>query len=177
MRWLYRVRQFWSALTAAPRPEDLFEVGKTLSPALMRLFEQMHPSEQAHSLIIYRRLREQGETDTDLLAAALLHDVGKSLYPLQMGERVAIVLMKALFPGYAKSWGQGEPKGWKRPFVIAEKHAEWGAQMAAQAGASPTTVELIRRHQEPALSDAHPRLASRREDHWLMRLQSLDNES
>lgn len=177
MRWLYRVRQFWLALTATPRPEDLFEAGKILSPALMHLFEQMHPSEQAHSLMIYRRLRDQGETNPDLLAAALLHDVGKSLYRLRIGERVAIVLMRALLPACARSWGQGEPSGWKRPYVIAEKHAEWGAQMAARAGASPATVELIRRHQEPALPGARPRSANRLEDHWLIRLQSLDNES
>jgi len=177
VRWLYRIRQFWSALTAAPRSEDLFEASKTLSPALMRLFEQMHPGEQAHSLTVYRRLRDQGETNPDLLAAALLHDVGKSLYRLQIGERVAIVLVKALLPGCAKSWGQGEPSGWKKPFVVAEKHAEWGAQMVAQAGASPATVELIRRHQEPVRLDARLWSADRQEEHWLVRLQSLDNES
>jgi predicted hydrolase (HD superfamily) len=32
---------------------------------------------------------------------------------------------------------------------VAEQHAEWGAQLASQAGASAHTVELIRHHHDP----------------------------
>ncbi len=138
----------------------------------MSIFNQMHPSEQAHSLRIARQLIEQGETHPDLLAAALLHDSGKSNHPLHLWERALIVLSKALFPDKAKQWGSGGPKGWKRAFVVAEQHGEWGAQMAAQAGASPQVVELIRRHQLPP-----ERPAENLEDRLLLRLQRVDDES
>ena len=38
----------------------------------------MSVSDQRHSLNVMRTLRRQGHTEPDLLAAALLHDVGKS---------------------------------------------------------------------------------------------------
>jgi putative nucleotidyltransferase with HDIG domain len=174
----YRARQFWYALTATPDPEDLDQARRVLLPSQMALFTRLQASEQAHSLEVFRRLRERNETNRDLLVAALLHDVGKSRHPIRLWERVAIVLGKVFFPKKVGVWGQGEPRGWRRPFVIAEQHAVWGAEMARRAGASPTTVALIQRHQE-----AHGELSARRgeaggfEDELLRRLQYLDNES
>ena len=150
-----------------------------LSPSLMTLFMRMQPSEQAHSLWIYEQLLQQNETDRDLLVAALLHDVGKSRHPLRLWERVVIVLGKAWFPERIKGWGKAAPRGWKRPFVIAEQHPAWGAELAAQAGAAPLAVALIRHHQdspEAILGQANGKNQPL-EDRLLARLQSLDNES
>jgi hypothetical protein len=172
VRILYRSRQFWQALSASPAPEELALARPYLSPPLLEIFNQMSPGEQTHSLRIARQLIEQGETHPDLLAAALLHDSGKSHHPLRIWERVLIVLGKAVFPAQAKQWGHGRPKGWKRAFVVAEQHSEWGAQKAAEAGASPLAVALIRHHQHPL-----DRAAASLEDRLLLRLQELDNES
>jgi HD domain len=172
VRILYRSRQFWQALSASPAPEELALTRTYLSPSLLAIFNQMSPSEQTHSLSIARQLIEQGETHPDLLAAALLHDSGKSRHPLRIWERVLIVVGKALFPTQTKRWGQDQPKGWKKAFVVAEQHSEWGAQMAANAGASPLTVALIRHHQSPL-----ERAAASLEDRLLLCLQELDNES
>jgi putative nucleotidyltransferase with HDIG domain len=168
----YRVRQFSHALTAAPGPQDLEQVRQALSPRLANLFLQLQASEQAHSLQVYRQLRDRGQADPDLLAAALLHDVGKSRFRLRLWERVAIVLGKALLSAQVRRWGQGAPRGWKRPFVIAEQHAAWGAEMAARCGATPLTVTIIRRHQ-----DALRPPWSRPEDALLYQLQIVDDES
>lgn len=172
MGLLYRTRQFWFALTARPTQNDLAHAGHFLTPELLQLFLQMQPGEQAHSLEVFRQLQDQGETNRDLLAAALLHDVGKSRCPLRLWERVLIVLVRAAVPGQAAAWGQGQPRGWRRSLVVAEQHPAWGAQMAEQAGASPKTVELIRRHQEEIFADhrSDPGIA------LLIRLQSVDNE-
>jgi putative nucleotidyltransferase with HDIG domain len=144
----------------------------------MELFLKLQPNEQAHSLHIYRQLRNQNSVDDDLLVAALLHDVGKAYYPLRPWERAWIVLAKAVSPARVAQWGRAEPRGWKRPFVIAEQHAAWGAEMAARAGASPTAVNLIRRHQQPISPPALKGFApASREDQLLYRLQLLDNES
>jgi hypothetical protein len=73
--------------------------------------------------------------------------------------------------------GQAD-RGWKRPFVIAEQHADWGAEMAARLGASPTSVNLIRRHQQMIqFHNSHTATAASKEDQLLYRLQLLDNES
>jgi putative nucleotidyltransferase with HDIG domain len=177
MRMFYRLRQLWESLHARPTAPDLALAQGVLAPPLMALFLRLQPSEQAHSLRILCLLLEQGENHPDLLAAALLHDVGKSRYPLYVWERVVIVLGKAVLPKQARRWGQAQPRGWQRPFVIAEQHPVWGAEMAGQAGASPLTVSLIRNHQEappPLVYRAEP---PQIENLLLHRLQGLDDES
>lgn len=180
-RIFYRIRQFRLALTAAPSAEDLELADMYLSPPLMALFMQMAKSEQAHSCTILRQLLEDGGDLNDLFVAALLHDVGKSRYPLSLWERVAVVLGKTFAHNFTGKWSQGEPRGWKRPFIVASNHAEWGAEMAQAAGASPLSAKIIKRHQEPfdvqfigeTTQDGSPLL----EDLLLQRLIQLDNES
>ena len=170
MRILYRIRQFWYSLTAIPTSEDIARLDGVLSKPLMELFSTLQPGEQVHGLQIYHKLLEQGETNCDLLAAALLHDVGKNRYPLRIWQRVIIVLGKSLFSDHVKRWSLGDPGSWRRPFVVADKHADWGSEMAVQAGASTTTVKLIQHHHDPL------RKSPIEEDDLLLnRLQLLDD--
>lgn len=149
MRVFYRLLQTWRSITGKPQSKNLLEIQSTLSPELFSLFGQMHPGEQAHSISVYRHLLNQRIQNKELLEAALLHDVGKTRYPLRLWERVVIVLGNSFFPEKVKFWSAGKPEGLKRPFVVAQKHADWGADMASQAGASKLTADLIRRHQDP----------------------------
>jgi hypothetical protein len=173
VRIAYRVRQFWHAIFARPTPEDLSLARSVLTIPQMRLFEQLQPSEQVHSINICRRLIQQGETQPDLLVAALLHDVGKSRYPLHAWDRALIVMANAIFPEKTKTWGQGQPQGWQRAFVVAQRHPTWGAEMAAGAGASPLTVTIIQRHQDPA----PPKNSRDATEYMLLRLKNLDEDN
>ena len=176
MRLVYRVRQFWHALFARPTPEDLALARSALSAPQMRLFEQLQPSEQVHSLRIYRQLLVHGETQPDLLVAALLHDVGKSRFPLHPWDRALIVLARAVIPERVKDWGKGQPQGWQRAFVVAQQHPAWGAEMAAQAGASPLAVNIIKRHQDFSQATGSQPPSNLTED-LLIRLKILDEDN
>jgi len=254
-RVLYRIRQFYLALWAAADPRDLEQARAVLTPAQVALFTGMQSGEQAHAVSVYRQLVAQGETSSDLLAAALMHDVGKSLSPLRLWERVLIVLARAFFPAQSRRWGSlpaeglrgsrppspessfarspspltgygeniknlgvlgsraaqntqisgfsprslpvsgGEKegnaaelrsgdergnlsipeeaiRGWRRTFIVAEQHPAWGAALAAEAGASPRLVTLIRLHQEVPPTEADPE--TRR---LLSKLQAVDDNN
>jgi hypothetical protein len=175
----YRFWQLWRALGARPLPQDIQQVQSTLSPALQGIFFRMQPGEQAHSIAVFHKLLDKGETHPDLLAAALLHDCGKSRFPLQIWERVWIVLSKAFIPQQARMWaaaGLDEKalRGWRRPFVVVEWHPIWGAEMASQAGATPLVIALIRRHQETLPAGTQN---PSQEDQFLIKLQSVDDKS
>ena len=178
MRLCYRARQFWLALAARPDPAALAAAQAVLTQAQWALFRGMQPSEQAHALHILHRLQAQGETDPDLLIAALLHDAGKQRCPLHPWERAVIVLAQAAAPRLMRRWSSQaeiDPKGctgWRKPFMVATWHAEWGAKMAQQAGASPLVVALIRRHPQAVPPDS-----GQAEDNLLRKLQAEDDES
>jgi hypothetical protein len=166
-RLAYRARQFWNALLSPRRRVETRALFPPLTSAQVILFRRMQPSEQVHAYQVFQHLKSAGHADSDLLVAALLHDVGKIPNPLSIFDRVVIILGKRLFPHAARRWGEGTPRGLRRPFVVAENHATWGADLAAQAGASSRTVEMIRCHQDsPPLDD--PLLAA---------LQATDDES
>jgi len=170
-RLAYRSRQFWNALFG-PRKHLTSELLLYLTPSQQQLFQRMQPSEQAHAFQLLKSLETAGQVQPDLLVAALLHDVGKILHPLSIFDRVIIVLGKRLFPRRVMRWAEGTPKGLCLPFVVAEHHARWGAELAAEAGATPLTVELIRRHQEPPF----PAPSSQTEQ-LLAALQAADDEN
>jgi hypothetical protein len=148
---LYRVRQFVLALAAYARPDvaDEQAAAALLNPAALALFRRMSVDERRHSLRVLSGVRAAGGSDPGLLAAALLHDVGKTRARLWLWERPLPVLARALAPSLAERWGQGAPRGWRRAFVVAAQHAAWGAELAAAAGCSDVTVALIRHHQAP----------------------------
>jgi len=180
-RLFYRTRQFWMALKPATPLADLEIVATFLNGEQLALFQCMQPNEEAHSLRVLQALLERGERDKDLCVAALLHDVGKIRYPLRLWDRVWIVLVQAVFPGSMQRWGQ-EGDGrletaawWRKAFVVAAQHPQWGSEMAAAVGASPLAATLIRRHQEKLASPVRREIT--REETLLQILQSVDDLS
>lgn len=168
----YRFRQGMRALSAWLRPVDDALAAQYLSPPLFALYRQMRRSERQHSLRTLCALRAAGHTHPDLLAAALLHDVGKTRARFSLPEKVLVVLVKAAAPARYRRWGSGSARGWRRPFAVAVQHPAWGAQMARAADATPLTVEIIARHAEiftgPPQSDA---------DRLLLALQAVDDRN
>ncbi len=178
MRILYRAHQFWRTVFFKNDLSGLAQARDRLTAAQWALFTQMQPAEQAHAHRMFQKLFARGEDQPDLLVAALLHDVGKLRYRLNPIERAMVVLAQAALPGLVQRWGdvpatgwQALP-GWRKAFVVAEQHAEWGAQLARQAGVSPLAETLIRLHHHPYLPGA-PEMESR----LLHALWAVDNQS
>lgn len=169
---VYRLSQGFRTLFAFALPLDVSEAEHVLSPPLLTLFRQMRRADRRHSLHVMTTMVEQGHTHPDLLTAALLHDVGKTRHSITVLGRTLVVLTKALAPKRYTQWGQEEPKGWRRPFVIAQQHPAWSAEILAEAGASPMVIVLALRHQTPL--DGPPQSE---EDEWLTLLQEADGVS
>ena len=144
----YRIDQFRRALRPLPDAVPIDTLRTHLNPAQLTLFLRMQPSERAHAFSVFERLKEGGYKQPELLVAALLHDVGKILYPLSVWERVVIVLGYKLFPRLARRWGEGTPRGFRRPFAVAAQHPFWGADLVEKTGATQNTIALIRHHQD-----------------------------
>lgn len=145
----YRTRQYWQALRARPLPEEGWnEIRSLLSPVELELYRYQSQSDRLHAYRVMRTLRAEGYNERDLLAAALLHDIGKSFSKTYCWDRPLVVLFQVMAPGLSASFAKGDVESWRRPFVVKERHADWGADAAEKAGSSPTTVALIRMHQD-----------------------------
>ena len=168
---LYRVQQFLDAVRAVIRPEpDWSELpARYLSPEAQSLFEAMPSYDRQHALDVVRALQVEGYQDADLMAAALLHDAGKTVQqhgPLRLCHRVVVVLLRAVGPGLLEEVSEDRPGSWRYPFYVQRCHAALGAELARGAGCSSRTVELIRRHEDTA---------GQLDDPELIALQSADD--
>jgi HD domain len=166
-----RVRQGLRALFAFSQPLDLDLAGHYLSPPLLALFRRMKRSEQLHSLCVLYDVLAQGSTPHDLAVAALLHDVGKSRYPLHIWQKSLVVLVRAALPALFRRWTQGSPDHpLQRPFVVSLNHPAWSADLIAGAGASEAAVWLVRHH-----ADHTTQWANHPQAEGLRRLQQADD--
>ncbi len=151
----YRATQFFHALFARVPDAEITQAAHTLTPAAWALFRRQSAQDQQHAWAVYQSLRRAGHTNAELLAAALLHDVGKAAAPMPILYRVTAVLMERFTPRALNRLGWAErpvvdsrdlPGGLRRSFVLHVHHPTLGARWAQEAGCSPLTVRLIRRH-------------------------------
>ncbi len=168
LRWrgiAYRLGQVCQQLgfIAPLTPVENAEVAYRLPASALPLFQSMSRADQQHSLRVCRGLLARGCDEQDMLAAALLHDVGKAEGRVPFWTRPAIVIGKriaprlltrlALKPVYPFSVGAADTAGsrvhWRRSLGMAWWHADIGAELAAAAGLSERAVLYIRTHHQP----------------------------
>jgi hypothetical protein len=161
----YRLGQVRQQLgfVAPLTPVENAEVAHKLPVSALPLFQSMSRADQQHSLRVCRGLLARGCDEKDMLAAALLHDVGKAEGRVPFWTRPAIVIGKRIAPrlltrlavkpayavaGYAGGTGKSGAR-WRRALGMAWWHAEVGAELAAAAGLSERAVLYIRTHHQP----------------------------
>src|SRR4051812_46932079 len=143
--WASRTRQFRSHLRARVTPAERTGLATWITPAQLGLFDVMHVADQRHGLDVVASLRADGVREPDLLVAGLLHDAGKGdtgIWPrvaYSLGSRYGPWIPHAarILPGFGTALDR------------LETHAETSAVLAAAAGCSPRTVELIRNQDAP----------------------------
>jgi hypothetical protein len=166
----YRIQQFIRNLFSRIQPIDRSVAQEFLPTPLYELFLKMDPADQAHSLRVFNALRENGEGHVDLLSAALLHDVGKAHIRPALWQRVLAVLGAPFMKDRLPAMAHLPARGWRKGFVIAVAHPQWGADLVGKAGGSNLLVRLIRYHQSSELNDLPPD-----EVYLVRRLQTVDN--
>ena len=143
--WGAKVRQTRAHLKASVGPIERRELAAWTTPDQRRLFAAMHVADQRHGLDVVASLRRQGVAEPDVLLAGLLHDAGKGDTGLL--PRVAWSLGERYGPWIRRV--AGLVPGWRAALDRLTNHAELSAGLAAAAGCTDRTTDLIRNQAAP----------------------------
>lgn len=144
-----RIRQFKDA-SRLPVATDYALAQRLLTPTLFAMFEAQHPRDIVHSAATAAWLESRGTADEELLAAALLHDIGKG--EQRRADRVAFVVAHrtGVVGLLARERSQVELR---RALYRSLHHSTTGADRLERAGAGARVVDLVRRHHDPPGQD------------------------
>jgi hypothetical protein len=146
--WSHLARRFFGSLRpGGPGAADRAWVESTLSPAELQLWQRMYGPDRRHSVQVARDVeRALGvEATAPVLAAALLHDIGKLDSGLRTFGRVVATLTIRL-AGRDEVVGWQRSRGIHRRIALYARHPDLGAQMLTLAGSDPLTVAWTREH-------------------------------
>ena len=162
MQAIYWVRQGLNNLSASAKPEDWTLVDRYLAPVERSLFAAMEIADQRHCVGVLRSLLSEGISDTALLKAGLLHDVGKARCRIGVLHRSIAVLLVALFGKLPSFLTRQCQEGFCLPFYVLENHPRIGAAKLAKAGCEERGWRLTELHQlDPAFVGNLP------DDEWV----------
>lgn len=136
-------RTIKAAFPALALPDDAWAAAR-LDPAEANLFMRLPPQEREHGIEVARRLLERAPgARSELVRAALLHDVGKLGTPNS-------VLLRVLTHLLPESQAPAEPRltGLAGARQARRHHAAYGAALIRQAGGNEAVARLVERHHD-----------------------------
>jgi hypothetical protein len=144
-------RFFGSLRPGGPRAADDEWARAQLLPAEAGLWQRMRGADRRHSIGVAREAERSlgAEATRPVLAAALLHDVGKIESGLGVYGRVVATLC-GLIAGRetAKEWTRS--RGFTRRVGLYLLHPDLGGDLLGMAGSDPLTEAWARQHHRPS---------------------------
>lgn len=143
---LHLARRFLGSLSPMPLDarDDAWATDH-LAPGERHLWQQMPRADRKHAAGVARLVAARvGEDDRAVLAAALLHDVGKVEADLGTFGRVAATLV-----GRARGRRWRDAPGFRGRIGRYLHHDAIGASLLEDAGADPLAVAWAREHHRP----------------------------
>ena len=117
-----------------------------LLPSEADLWTRLSDADRRHAVAVARGVMDRlGEAERPVVAAALLHDVGKLASGLgTAGRVVATLVAAAVRPTTVASWSK--VLGFRRRVAYYLHHPEEGGALLTEAGSDPLTVAWAAEH-------------------------------
>ena len=158
-----------SLVPGGPARRDVAWVQRVLAPAEAELWSRMSGPDRRHSVAVARMVHtERPDAPTEVMAAALLHDVGKIHCRLRtFGRVVATLTIRLAGTDEVESWRH--LSGLHRKIALYLLHPAIGGDDLALAGSHELTVGWAREHHRPRELWMTPR-------EWADLLDRCDND-
>lgn len=145
-------RFFGMVIAVGPRRADDEWARAQLLPGEVALWERMKRADRRHAVGVARRVEKALDDDATrpVLAAALLHDVGKveanfGPYRRTIATLSAIVVRHD--PDIIRAWTR--TTGFTRRVGLYLQHPKLGGDLLGMAGSDPLTEQWTRQHHSP----------------------------
>ena len=149
--WGHLARRFFGSLRpGGPKKTEEAWARAQLLPSEVELWKRMSNPDRRHAAAVARDVeRSLGhEATRPVLAAALLHDVGKIESGLRTYGRVIATLCGMIVGReQAKVWMRG--RGFTRRVGMYLLHPDLGGDLLGMAGSDPLTEAWTREHHKP----------------------------
>jgi hypothetical protein len=145
------VKRFFTSLApVGPSKADSAWVREQLLPTELEIWDRMSRQDRRHAAGVAHRVeRALGhEATRPVIAAALLHDCGKSVAHLRTTGRV-IATLSAKVAGRDMATAWSETRGFTRRVGLYLEHPRLGADLLGLAGSAPLTVAWAAEHHLP----------------------------
>jgi hypothetical protein len=151
-------RFFGSLVPRGPSTADAAWIDEVLLAGEREVWAKMSRADRRHGAQVARRVERSlgDEANRPVLAAALLHDCGKSVSGLGTYGRVIATLSVAVAGrDHAMAWS--ETRGFTRRVGLYAEHPRLGADLLGMAGSAPLTVAWTAEHHLPVEEWTVPR--------------------
>lgn len=153
LRPVHRVRRFFTSLVPGrPSGQDLAWAGTFLTDDECRLFAKMAATDQRHLLGVAKAVERHGvdgqPPERWVMAAALLHDIGKTVAGLGTYGRVVATLSEAV-GGASMATAWTESSGFTRKVGLYLQYPALGADLLRLAGSDERVVAWAAEHHLP----------------------------
>jgi hypothetical protein len=149
--WVHLTKRFAGSLRpGGPKAADVAWVASVLSASELALWQRMYGPDRRHAVQVAREVeRRLGHAATaPVLAAALLHDVGKIDAKLRTyGRVVATLTIRLVGRDEVVAWRRA--RGIHRRIALYALHPAIGGDLLELAGSDPLTVAWAREHHAP----------------------------
>lgn len=144
------VKRFFGSVPVGPRPADAAWADEQLLEGERDIWRKMSRADRRHAVGVARRVeRSLGDEATrPVLAAALLHDCGKTVSDLGTYGRV-IATLSGKMAGMDQAMAWTETSGFTRRVGLYLEHPRLGAELLGLAGSAPLTVAWAAEHHLP----------------------------
>lgn len=143
-------RFFGSILPIGPSKTDAAWASANLLEGELDVWRKMSRTDRRHAAGVARRVERALGADATrpVLAAALLHDCGKTASHLGTYGRV-VATLSAKLAGHEQAVAWSETRGFTRRVGLYLEHPRLGAEMLGMAGSAPLTVAWAGEHHLP----------------------------
>lgn len=163
---IYRIKQFIWAIRAQITEKDKKFIEKYLNKLELQIFNKMNDMDKKHSINTARDVKKECKGKKInyrmLIKVALLHDIGKSEYDINIIEKSIVVLLNKFTKGKIKKYSN------IKCIDIYYNHANIGYEIFKELGYNESFLFLIKNHHNSDIINS---------DIELTILQNCDNKN